>query len=963
MSQLKAKFEKDLKSKLLYKTSPHMTEEMLLLKSFIYFDIDRTGQCDADTFFQVMSKVGIFGFTEDEMKQLFNIYSGGQKNLDYKDFIGVVFDNESLKKKKENPEEEGQYPQEPEQGEEPEQYQDQYQEPQRGRGRDQQQVPPRDDVRNRPPQQPQQQQPGEEEQRQEDNEEEMDPIEIILMKLRNLLARRGIENLIGMERDFRELDTENVQAINYNTFKKACNQFNLELTDQEMRDLFDTFDREGTGVINYDEFIRVLRGELSPNRKELVDNIFNNISENKGSLPLEELFKMYVPKGSLEYAYRHYPEDEAMQIFVDTFKDNHLYLHGDDDSGKPADVEEFEDYYESVSAMIPDDELFRDILLKSWGLVNIDEPKKEVPPPKDEVPIERRSDRGDRDQPERMERDNRDRPERPERDERERPGRQERRPEPEQMQEPPEPYDRELRNQRDEPFEEPQENLRNEPEKKIDPYQEQKKKEKEFRKNLLNEQNLDAFRNLLGSRGIRPVMNFVNQLRQYDRKGDKELPYEAFADVINSCNLNMPEDDIRDLFNDFVPKNKKTINYGDFLNALVGELNPRRENVVLSAFKKLDLDKCDVINLADVKSNFNSKNSPIVREGIMTEEDFYNDFMESFQTHHNIFRSPKIKKVNLDEFVDYYKYVSITIEDDYLFEEMLIACWKLSKSPIAHAGPKDNIKELLQNPKDESAQEPRKTAKKFFGQRREGGGAPYGTDKDVTDYSNPLHPKGELVGIKLNKNDDPISLFRKKIISRGLRGLMSLRRTFILYDEKKNNKLTPEQFHKYIEDYRIPLTPNDEEKLFNSFNKDRSGDINYNDLIDAVVGQMNDYRRSIVQQVFEKLDSEKTGKVPYDVIRNTYNPAKHPDVLTGVRSAEEMLSRFIDLFEYHFNLLNQNKDVDYATLQDFIDFYNTISMFIDDDKLFENVVSRVWELNNVINYAKGFRNLKRSYIF
>ena len=59
----------------------------------------------------------------------------------------------------------------------------------------------------------------------------------------------------------------------------------------------------------------------------------------------------------------------------------------------------------------------------------------------------------------------------------------------------------------------------------------------------------------------------------------------------------------------------------------------------------------------------------------------------------------------LPEFEDYYKYVSITIEDDYLFEETLIYCWKLSKSKIAHAGPKDNIKKIFENPAPETPSE------------------------------------------------------------------------------------------------------------------------------------------------------------------------------------------------------------------------------------------------------------------
>ena len=59
MDSLKTRFEKALKTKLLYKTSGHMTEEVLLLKNFKYFDEDETNNCDIDTFLRVVAKVGV----------------------------------------------------------------------------------------------------------------------------------------------------------------------------------------------------------------------------------------------------------------------------------------------------------------------------------------------------------------------------------------------------------------------------------------------------------------------------------------------------------------------------------------------------------------------------------------------------------------------------------------------------------------------------------------------------------------------------------------------------------------------------------------------------------------------------------------------------------------------------------------------------------------------------------------
>ena len=880
MEQLKSQFEKDLKTKLLYKTSGHMTEEILLLKNFKYFDEDNSNKCNASTFFQVISKVGVLNLSEEELYKLFNYYSKGQKLLNYKDFIGQVFNNESLKDKTEKEEKEEQNNLKDEQN----------------------------------------QNQNEKNEKEKQNEQELDPIDELIFRIRNILAKKGISNLIKMEGRFRELDENNEQELDIKMFKQICEEFEFDLSPEEIEQLFLSFDKEERGMVNYDDFIRILRGELNEKRKELVQNVFKHLDiDNKGELTIDELLSLYNPKQSLEYIEQKKSEEEAMKIFEDSLKGNHKYLNGDEGDTKPVDIEEFEDFYESVSLMIPSDDLFRDVVLRSWGLIK-DEPKEE-------------------ENAEEQEKQNEEKEEIPENI-------------PQKEEIPPEPEQEEVS-----PPEE-----KNEP-----PVKKEKEKPKdleiEFRKNILNEENLDIFRDKLGARGIVVVMNFVNQLRQYDRRGNKEIALEDFKEIINNSKVIMSDDEIADLFNDFSNKETGLLNYDNFLKHLLGNLNPRRQNIVNEAFKKLDTENCGVVDLSDIKSNFNSKNCPLVRSAMMSEEAFFNGFMETFQTHHNIFRSAKIKKVNFPEFEEYYKYVSITIDDDYLFEETVISSWKLSKSGIAHAGPKDNIKEIIGNPTLEipNNEEVRKanyrTSKKCFPQKEKI--VPYGVDDKATDYSNDLHPKGELNGIKLNKNDDCLSYFKKKVVARGIRGIMSLRRTFMLFDENKSNKLKRKEFHKFLEDYRFNIPPETEKKLFDAFDRNKSGNIDYDEFIHTLIGQMNDFRTQIVQNAFEKLDKEKKGRVPYDVIRESYNPDKHPEVLNGNRTKEEILSKFIDLFEYHFNLLNQNKKSDSASLEEFIDFYNYISIFIDDDKYFENIMARVWGLGNTEkNYGKVIRFVK-----
>jgi len=836
MEHLKKSFERDLKTKLSLRASGHIDENLLLLKQFKYYDTNNSGKCDKDIFAQALSKLGFYGYTDTDLDKIFLQYSNNKPLLDYNEFIAILYNKKE--EVKENKEEEAN-------------------------------------------------------KEKEDEEQEPDLIEILVMRLRNLLAKRGLKNIISIETGFRNIDKENVQELDLTKFKEACEQFNFELNEEEIKELFLAFTKEETTKVNYDEFIRILRGELPRNRKDLVEKVYKEINkENKEGLSLEEVFNLYNPKGSYELLYGQENEENAKKIFENTFEENHIYLNGEEGKNKLIDLDEFIDYYESVSLMIQEDDIFKEVLLKSWNLYDEKEDLK-----KEEENLN------------------------------------------------------EIKNKNEEiEVKENQEDIN-----KIETAEERYEKEKEFRKNLLGEKNIDVFRETLSAKGIKTIINLLNQFKQYDRKGNKEISYQDFEEILNSnLNLHITEKDIKALFSDFSENSK--LNYSNFMSSLIeNSLNQRRENIVKEAFNRIDTEKCGIVNLSDVKSLFNSKNSPLVKEGDVTEEDFYNNFMETFQTHHNLVRSPKIKKVNYEEFLNYYKFFSLTIEDDYLFEQTLISCWKLSKSKIAHAGPKDNINKIMQTPSEPSISDDsqivknislegkNKTAKKYFSQSMD---APYGVNSETTDYSNLLHPKGDLNGIKLNKNMDPISLLRKNVFSRGPRSIMSLRRTFMLYDEDKSNHLDFQEFNKFVNDYRLNISENDIKKIFTTFDKDNSNTIDYNELVQGLIGKMNLFRIKLVERVFTKLDKEKKGKISFDTIINSYDPYKHPQVLNGERNAEEVLGRFIDIFEYHFNLLNPDKMDEEVTKDEFIEFYNYISACFYDDYTFENILTRVWGLSN-----------------
>jgi hypothetical protein len=116
---------------------------------------------------------------------------------------------------------------------------------------------------------------------------------------------------------------------------------------------------------------------------------------------------------------------------------------------------------------------------------------------------------------------------------------------------------------------------------------------------------------------------------------------------------------------------------------------------------------------------------------------------------------------------------------------------------------------------------------------------------------------------------------------------------------------------------------------------------------------MNQYRRNFVKRAFDKLDRNRNGIVEVDDLKGVYNGKNHPDVKLGKKTEEEVLAEFLDTFEMHYSLSHPNSRDKKITFDEFIEYYNNISMSIEDDRYFELMMTNAWNLNNV-SYNKGW---------
>ena len=177
---------------------------------------------------------------------------------------------------------------------------------------------------------------------------------------------------------------------------------------------------------------------------------------------------------------------------------------------------------------------------------------------------------------------------------------------------------------------------------------------------------------------------------------------------------------------------------------------------------------------------------------------------------------------------------------------------------------------------------------------------------------------------------------------------------FKIADDDRSQDLDLYEFKKAVRDFRIELAEKDAERLFRVFDRDGSGRIDYDEFLRGVRGEMNQFRVNFCKRAFQVMDRDRSGVLSIDDIRQTYNAKQHPDVKQGKKTEDDVLMEFLDTFEIHFSINNPSSRDGQITMDEWIEYYNNVSMSIDDDKYFELMMNSAWNLDNSRVTKKGW---------
>ena len=207
-----------------------------------------------------------------------------------------------------------------------------------------------------------------------------------------------------------------------------------------------------------------------------------------------------------------------------------------------------------------------------------------------------------------------------------------------------------------------------------------------------------------------------------------------------------------------------------------------------------------------------------------------------------------------------------------------------------------------------------------------------------------------------------IKKLRNLLANRGMKSIFIIQRMLYIYDKNQSGEIPFEKLCDIFEIYNINIAREEIFEFFEFLDKEHKGLIKYNDLIMILINNVNENRIILIQNLFDKIRKGKEYILLND-IKKYFNPEKYPDVLEQKKTSDEIAFDFIDSLEifkeYNINLKNESIINGIMTYNDFENYFKEISLSIIDDKIFDYIINFCWEVDDRLNNYEnknGYQN-------
>jgi Ca2+-binding EF-hand superfamily protein len=196
-----------------------------------------------------------------------------------------------------------------------------------------------------------------------------------------------------------------------------------------------------------------------------------------------------------------------------------------------------------------------------------------------------------------------------------------------------------------------------------------------------SEQLMQRIKQKMKGRGIHGIIGLARNFKIMDDNHSMTLDKHEFAKAADDFMLGLNKQELEQVFQSFDVNGDGLISYDEFLRQVRGPMNPRRSAIVDKAFDKLDKDGNGHIDVNDMIGVYDASHHPEFKQGKKTEQQVFQDWLRTFQTHHECRNNNAPDHiVTREEFQEYYNNISCSIDDDQYFLVMMNNCWNLDGS-------------------------------------------------------------------------------------------------------------------------------------------------------------------------------------------------------------------------------------------------------------------------------------------
>jgi Ca2+-binding EF-hand superfamily protein len=149
---------------------------------------------------------------------------------------------------------------------------------------------------------------------------------------------------------------------------------------------------------------------------------------------------------------------------------------------------------------------------------------------------------------------------------------------------------------------------------------------------------------------------------------------------------------------------------------------------------------------------------------------------------------------------------------------------------------------------------------------------------------------------------------------------------------------------------RIRITDDELKQLIDAVDTDQSGKVEFEEFVQMLRDPLTPRRLALVDLAYSILDVDGNGIVDAAEVASAYTASKHPAVMTGSKSVQDVMAEFLDTFDVGGEVDGK------VTRDEFINYYSNLSASIDNEDYFELMIRNAWHISGGQGQAANSAN-------